>query len=597
MRSISIGPIGTRAASASRMGLWSLTLLLATIPTVASASDDQSDSRKNRLLVGVIVGQREVSTLEIIEQDGDFLVPLQPFTTICGCRFQVLGGVSRLSTPLGTVELEPRDLPEAEGVTYLREEAIEDKLATPVTFDSQEFALVFDFPWRPQADEARPASAPVLEPEVTPPGVSISSLQPSLRYQQSRETARGSGSMMLGGRLGGGWWQTRLENDTEGNRSLRDYAWLRTAGSKLLLLGHQRVHLHPLLGSLQMTGLQAAWTNQPMEIFAGNPDPRELLPRRLRSVTTIRGHGPPAGWAELRINDRLVARQAMGLDGLYEFLDIFLPSRQLSRVEVLLYDRQDLSIPMEVHDHSRSGSEFLLPARALVSVGGIGQDGNLARELLGSDPRSRAVGFYQSRYGLSSDLTLEAAVQQTPDQRQLFAGVVTRLGKGLVTSLGVASSAGRFGYEAAVEGSGAAWRLRARSRATSAGFDFGGSSGIADHFFELGYRGGRRVEISLIGRSRTDAYRQRQFLLPAVVWRPNTAISLRARPDYDGRYYLDLSYRIRAAGRLALRRAPERTLIHLSYRLKQRLRLALSSEPGARGANRQAAIINGLGGG
>lgn len=118
----------------------------------------------------------------------------------------------------------------------------------------------------------------------------------------------------------------------------------------------------------------------------------------------------------------MVARQTIGLDGVYEFLDLALPSRQLSRIEVLVYDRYNPSVPVAIHERTQSASDFLLPEGAMIHMGGAGRDGNLVRDLLDSRGDSELAGFYQWRYGVSERFTFETAVQQTADNRQLLGG-------------------------------------------------------------------------------------------------------------------------------------------------------------------------------
>ena len=55
----------------------------------------------------------------------------------------------RLETPIGTVTLAAEDVVELQGVRYLTETAIEDKLASPVEFDEGTFALGIDLALSP----------------------------------------------------------------------------------------------------------------------------------------------------------------------------------------------------------------------------------------------------------------------------------------------------------------------------------------------------------------------------------------------------------------------------------------------------------------
>ena len=114
------------------------------------------------------------------------------------------------------------------------------------------------------------------------------------------------------------------------------------------------------------------------------------------------GRGPIAGVAELRVEGLRVARQTISLDGYYEFVDVTLPSRQSSRIEVYVYDRFDMTAPVEVHDHTRGATDQMLSAGASVVMGGIGDSGNYLDQLLSDTSASGGMSaFAQSRYGLS----------------------------------------------------------------------------------------------------------------------------------------------------------------------------------------------------
>jgi hypothetical protein len=539
-----------------------------------------------RLLVGLVLSRREVGALEVLRDRsatgaGRFLVPLEPFLELSGCRLVEDGESLAIETPLGIAELRPEDVVRIEGVRYLDGAAIEDELATPVTFDEQSFALRFDLAWRPPGDEAPRRPSEHLRPEAEPPAISLSSIRLDAQYLGSDFTGeRVDSDMLLSGRVADGRWQLRWLDDFEGEHRWQDYAWLRVEEDRLWLAGHQRVQLHPLLPGLELTGVQGAWTNQPLALFARAQRPGQLLPRRLRPVDSYEGTGPAAGVAELRIDGRVIDRQTIGLDGRFAFYDVRQSSRQLDQAEVYVYDRHDLSVPIAIHEHRRSASEFLLPDGAVLHQGGLGYDGNLAQDAFDGSGGGELAGFYQGRYGLSRRLTVETAAAGSADRLQLMGGVVARLSDHLVTSLGVGTSDGAAGYSLDLDGLWPRWQLRGRSQLHQAGFQRADSDETFDHLLEVTARPTRRLELGAVARSRRQPGREAEFVLPTLAWRPFGGVSIRARPDEKGDYVGDLGWRIGRRTRFAAHYQDDRAFVDLSRQLGRRASLFLGAQTG-----------------
>jgi hypothetical protein len=571
-------------------------LLLLHLPLIARAT--VPEHRENtKLLVGVLVQQREIGALEIRTDGERYLIPLESFAEVSGCSVGFdERGVARLKTPLGVVNFYPEvDLEESEGTVYVRQQTIERKLATAVSFDRSRYALSFDLPWRPvDGSSTRTFEAEPLDPDATAPGASLSTLRTDLRYTELDEDGHFGSSTTIGGKLGPGYWRLRYDDDLGDHRSLRDYAWLYKQGRQLLLAGNQRVRVHPLLRSIEFTGAQMAWTNQSLDLFSQGPAPRELLSRRMQPTRTFEGYGPMAGMAELRINGTVVDRQAIGLDGRYRFLDVAIPARPDSRIEILLYDRHNRNVPVEIHEETPTASAFLLSEGALIHMGGAGGEGNFIQDQWDSREVSGIAGFYQTRYGLSDRATLEAAVQGTEDVTQFLGGLVTRLGPTFVMSLGLGASSEALGYSIDLEGLRPPWRLVVRSLASQEGFDPLYQENQHDHFVEVGRKINPKLDFSLIGHSRKDANADEDYLLPAAGWRPSAALWMRGRPDYNGDYRFDLGYRIRPRTRLNVNTISSRVFAQISHELGARYRLSGDSEFGDSRPSRQSVVLSGF---
>jgi hypothetical protein len=561
----------------------------------AETSAAGSTTDDGPLVVGAFLNQREIGWLDVRSTTDGYLIPLQAFAELAGCEVKIDNGVTRLVTPLGPIDLEPAELESAEGVVYFPESVIESRLAGGVVFDTSRYALSFDLPWRPGAESSAVRVSPALVPDVTPPGFSLSTLRSDIRYTRIEDEGLFGSTWNFAGRLGPGYWRIRYENDLSGQHQLRDYAWFHRQDSWMLLAGNQRVRLHPLFNSLELTGAQAAWTNEPLDRFHRGPSPRELLPRRTSPLDSFVGYGPPAGLAVLRVDGRIVERRRIGLDGRYEFLDISIPARRASRVEVLLYDRRNPGVPVEILEETRTASEYLLSDGALIQLGGAGREGNILQERMDLQQSFGTAGFYQTRYGISDRVTVEGAVQHTGLVTQYMGGVVSRLGPTVVMSVGLGASDGNAGYSFDLEALPRPWRVLIRSLATRGGYFPLEQEDRFDHYFEWGYSRSRTLDVALVGRSRGNALEDVSYILPAVAWRPMSALFVRAWPDIEGDYRFDLNYRVQPRSNLALSFIADRGYAEFYHQFTGPFRVRASAGFGGDLADRQEAIVTWLG--
>ena len=543
------------------------------------------------LLVGLVVNGREVASLEVFRAEGSFWLPLEPLAEALSLDVVDAGAAPRLATPLGEATVSGVGTALLAGGLCVTPGFLERELAIRADFDDEEYALRLETPWN---GAAAYRDLPELEVDAEPPAAGLSTLRGDLLFVRQGDSESRFGGVLATGRVADGWWRARLDDDFSGNQQIQEYAWIRTFGNRMMSLGKQDVRLHPLLGDSQFTGVQLAWTNQPLDIFPSSFEARELLPRRVQPRTTFRGRAPVGTIAELRIDGRVIARQGVGLGGEYEFVDTPMPARGLSRVEVFILDPTQPGVPLAIHDQEVSSSEFLLSRGATVHLGGVGQSGNALQSLLDDDDRETDDHlFYQWRHGLSDRLTLEAAAEGDGDDAQLLAGLVSRLGSSFVVSAAAGSARGELGYSLELEGERGDWRFSGRSNERPAGFLAEGSSELSDDFFEILHRPDPTVRWSIIGSDRREVGGRTRYLLPALTWQPDARLSFRARPQFDGDYRLDLSYL--ASTDLRLVASYEDSFVgDLSYRIGRRHRLSFGTEFGSDVPTRFSAIFSRL---
>lgn len=550
------------------------------------------------VLVGAIVNGTEVGGLSAQREGETWYLPLEELADLTGCGLERLDSRATLKTSLGEVTFEASELRLLDGVAHLSSDVAAERLAMSLTFDEAQYALRLEMPWSGPASAGAAALAEDVEPDVRAPRAGLSSLRVESRFSWDGGSLDGQAVTTLDGRLAGGRWRLRYRQGLDGSPGLEDYAWLATSGHHLFLAGRQRASLHSVLRSFEFTGLQHAWTNQPLELFQIAPDARELLPRRLQPVSTLRGPGPPGGFAELMIDGIRSQRVSIGFSGEYEFLDVPISPRRLNDIEVRVFERRSPEVPVAIHDHSTRGHEFLLPRGARVLSSGLGFEGNLLDDLLGNgEGGPDGVGAYvQARFGLTANWTLETAAQHDGGDGAVMAGFVGRLPGDILASAAIGLDAGGPAHELSLDQEWSRWRWVARSRSQPPSADEKEGSGTSDHQIELGWRRSARLDLALIARDRTSEGGHWSFLLPSVSWRPRDDLGLRARPDSEGSMQLDVEYRPKPWSRLAVSMG-ERLFIDSTFDLGAHYQLSARTEHGGGQSARQAAGVRWSSGG
>jgi hypothetical protein len=320
-------------------------------------------------------------------------------------------------------------------------------------------------------------------------------------------------------------------DDLADNRRLLDYAWVRTAGHQRWLLGHQQVNAHPLLGSLEITGAQMAWTNRPDLLYGNRLEEGELVSGRTAPASTIIGSGPIGGVAELRFDGIVVDRVPVALDGRYEFRDIPLSRGTSTRVEVALYETAGSACRCGSRTtRARPATSCCRKARCCITLG-VGENGNpLDREF-----RRGSAGFYEARFGVLPGLTLDFTTQHLdgrdywlgrrrvrPRRRRRVHGARRRQRRRAC----LAGRRRRLSRQGVVAAASARRGCR-----LSPGLDQAPSGSLYERYAETGWRG-ERWSLSLLGRDYdTGGERGRvRYLKPGIDWYPTAGCtSLRDR--------------------------------------------------------------------
>ncbi|MBE8988864.1 carboxypeptidase regulatory-like domain-containing protein [Nostoc sp. LEGE 12450] len=553
-----------------------------------------------KLLLGVVINEQEVGNLEIIPDGKTLLIPLSDFAQITGFTVESIdGGKTQLKTPLGVVTLTDLDLRKIDGITYISDTLLKEKLLTDIELKTSDLALNVNLPWR-RGSEASNNQVIDLKPEVRPPSSGLSNLRQELNYYSNSGNTNWRSSTLLGGRLAGGAWRLRLDNNFVNQPQLSEYFYFKRSGRLLYQIGRQQIGLNPLLTGNNLTGAQIGYTNLPADRLSTNYSASELLPRRSQPVQTFRGVVPPASFVQLRVGGVAVAQQQVGLSGEYEFVDVSLPTGQSNEIELFVFDRNNFSVPTEVRSLRLNASDLLLPAGGNVQLAGVGLTGNYIQNNLLDDviaPESgKFTGFYQIRQGVSNNLTLESSVQLLPETTQAQAGFAWRLASPVILSANAGTSNGEFGYAANLDIQLDRLQILGVSELYPTGyFNTRNNNQLRDrqnNALDVKYKFSNNLSLGFVARNYQNQNDSSNYILPTFSFRPLSNLSLRGTPDYLGNYSFNAFYQPTRDSRLSFNSFGDVYTTDFGYNLNRNYLLSFGTESGGDLATRYTLGLN-----
>ncbi|HVO53765.1 MAG TPA: carboxypeptidase-like regulatory domain-containing protein [Solirubrobacterales bacterium] len=345
------------------------------------------------------------------------------------------------------------------------------------------------------------------------------------------------------GRALDGAWRFWWEDSTAGPSLVREVAWYRAWDRSMVLAGKQAVQTSPLLDSFDLAGAQYGWNSVRRRGEAGYFEGQQLTMRQATPIRTFRGSAPPASVVVLKLDGARVATQQVGYSGEYEFVDVQLPSRGLIVVEIEIYQRQNLTVPIEVRRQLSTASALLLADGATTVATGGGLAGRFTSGFVGSttgEP-SHPGGYFFVRHGLSDWATAEASVETIDSHIEGSAGIVAQLSRPFLLQATLVGGGSEVGWDAGLSGSFERGILSVRSQSQPAGLTFYGVSADRwDHIAEGFYRLSSGLDLGLIVRRINDGVEEADFVKPTVRWRPFSGLYLSAYPDSYGDYQANL---------------------------------------------------------
>ena len=556
-------------------------------------------SSKRILLVVPILNGRELNDSLALwrEPDGADFVNLDAFLHACAIdATKDAEGNVELVTPLGKTTLPAAALRIDRGTAYAGVDTLSGALAARVAFDEAEFALRIDLPWQPGAAENAYVDPDAGKPaDVRAPQASLSRWRSEVTGTVSDGDVAASANHRLAGALGPGYWHADFSHALGGGDTKVDVqalSWLLDRGRSRFLVGQERLALHPLLPSFELTGVQYADTNRPDLVYEGNlGNYGQLVPYQARPTSVIRGAGPPGGTAELRYGGQVLQRQTIRLDGHYEFRDVPAAPGDAVPIEVAVYAFGETGTPLRVDQTYSQAGNLQLPKGVNVQYAGAGANGFL----LDADRNGRGnAAFYQFRRGFTDRVTAEAIVQSVDGRQQTVVGTALNLGMaGSWAVYGANNDNGAGARQVLGDGQYGAWFWRANWLDYDDAYQDEDALGTRNRRAEVGRRFGETLQLSLIHSDISD--RQTgdiRYTKPAVQWRPAPNLSFGARPEYDGRYSYDAQWAVRRGTRLSATRFGDISQVALDQDIDSYTRLQFTAQRDRVRGDRYTAIFN-----
>ncbi|GAB3091830.1 carboxypeptidase regulatory-like domain-containing protein [Aestuariicella hydrocarbonica] len=527
--------------------LRSLLLYLLLAFAVPALAETASLEDAERLFVGLTVNDREVDPVDVYRQAGSYWLPLELVLEAVGIRLLDDGQSLRLISPLGHRSLSRQYFPRWRQQRFISDRDLQQFFRIQARFNAQLYSLALDVPWQPGQSLLRYSA--LIEPDVMAPQSSVSLIRWQSRYSQNLDANLYdyTNTLDLAGGAGTGVWLLGLESRPQQDARLERYFWSGESDNTAYRLGTSYVNLNPLLAGVRFTGGQGAWSSEPiarLTDFSRNLNADSFLASDVQSQEVIsRTGGPPAGIAELRINDRSVQRVRIDLNGFYQFSAVPASVGSFQRTEIYLYERSVQEKPVAIIDNTRSlVREMLAEGETLVRSGG-GEVGNGLYEEGVDD--GAAVSFLQLRHGLTRNATVQAIFQQSPDQPGAgVLGLRSSLGAHWAWAADAGINAGEWVGSSELSGVGDGWNASLRSRYLAANYFPSNDSSYYDHSLQANTLLGRTLRAGLVGRFARDTDgAATRFIKPSFYWGPSPRFSLSGTPGYDGDYRYVASYR------------------------------------------------------
>lgn len=514
--------------------------LFADSPTEKHSALLKSTQQKELVVVELLFNNKSAGIHRCYRIEKEFWFPVNLFEEHAHFPTLTTDGVSqRIRTTLGDIVFSSDSIVKFDGIAYISQSALKKNYYVQTLFKQSIHSIKFLVPWRPLT-VAKLSRNPPKPPDIKSPDNTLSFLHLETNASIAfPETINSYIELETGGRALDGTWDIMVSGDPANKFAPSRYHWTTLNRNTAIRIGTGSSQSYNLLPDVKYTGVQFAWNNRSILPNIDNErysDSDVLLNIDRTQRRTLEGTGPPAGIAELRIDNSIVARQRIRFDGRYIFRNVRMIT-DLRIIEVYLYEHSLMKKPVEIIDYTRSVSSRSLSAGELLLHTGAGRAGNI---LADDNCPDTWTGFSHLLYGLSERITLESMLQHNPrsESADFLFGPVVSIGSRWNAALYGARSNNRYGIDASLFGSGKGWRFSERTQWRQKEFGFSSEERKERHLLRLQINPFSWLNTSLYGNySKEGDSTSVQYLLPGGTLRLSPQLSVSAYPNDENENY------------------------------------------------------------
>lgn len=394
-------------------------------------SDTSSSIEEFRVFpVGLNINKRNVNPGVLVrgQEDGtqaiDFANWLVPYEAVIqALKLNVTplpDGQLEVRSPGLVTRIDPSQLtndPEL-GLVFKTQE-VQTLLGVPVTFDINEYAIVFNPPWLGlEASRGETGEVPIqLDglPELKPKKLTVAALEQRVNGVSSDSSLNYRGELTAIGTLfSGSWYLSANQTDFLDSRTwyLSQAQYLRQTDSADYVVGSQPTFWRSRSGGEYwgFTTIQRRGFTPPVSFGGSGFSPDQRL-QASQVGRTIIGEAEPGTLVRLTqgFNEQILAEVLVDSSGIYRFEDVIVGGRSFSgNYRLLLYPQGRLTAQPEIREATFSTVRGQIPARTSATIlsGGFGRQaaGRPEQNFLGELKDFR--GGIAQRWGVSESLTL-----------------------------------------------------------------------------------------------------------------------------------------------------------------------------------------------
>jgi len=501
-----------------------LLLLAATLPLLATAEEQ---------LAALYVDGEEVDAVIMYMEDKQIYLPKEMLESIP--KLDVNKTADTITTPIGTVAYSTL-FPEGHERDYFPLSNLDKVLRIRGKYFPKEVALGLWTPWYYLRNRKTQRHK---DADVLPASNLFNGIRLDVATEYLNNTFNTRTELGLTGRVLDGITRISALQNRDQTPYINELFWLKDENRYRILAGIQNTQPHVLLPYVEMTGMQAMWSNYDL------PDISDLIEPTLRPSfgpdnRIITGKGPIGGSVVLRINDKAVLAERIRLDGTYRMNISQQNISAASLVELWVYERDPVGAPIKKINLNYLSSATLLEKGQFNILGGVGEGDNLFNPVY--DNNNTLVGDLYMRYGLTHTITLEGGAMQDAQNRKyaLFAATAT-VGDNLTLHAALSTQEGLLASYVTVDGHWEDDYLIARGRREPKGYR-GIEADTEEIYLDYVKQLNDTLSIGVNGRYYQDVNDDIAFLLPTVRYQPLSTLLMSLIPNYEGDYRFSATY-------------------------------------------------------